>query len=87
MKQKEVIQLLIAVAVVAAAGYLVYSLLFPAKPGGNKGLTYTKVMPVNPNFDQDALGRLSDSVKSRDFYNAPDLKNGLGNNQPFGPLR
>lgn len=87
MKQKEIIQLLVAVVILAVAGTIIYSFFFPNKGSASKTVTYTKVTPINTDFSQEALSQLTNSSKSRDFYNAPDLKSGLGNTAPFGPLR
>ncbi len=88
MKTKELVQLIVAVLIFIIAGYIIYSVLVPQKSSGsNKGVSYTKVTPVNPNFSQTDLSNLGDSTKVRDFYNPPDLNNGLNNSQPFGPLQ
>ena len=87
MKTKDIVQLTVAVVIFAIAGWLIYGQLAPKKTGGAKGETIVKVTPIPADFDQDTLATLGDATKTRDFYTAPDLKSGLGNNQPFGPLR
>ena len=87
MKSKEVIQLGVAVVILAIAGYFIYTFLVPQKSSASKKPTYEKITPLSADFDQDTLSNLSDSNKYHDYYTDPDLKNGLGNSQPFGTLR
>ncbi|HVE81188.1 MAG TPA: hypothetical protein VNA68_03595 [Candidatus Dormibacteraeota bacterium] len=87
MKRKEMIQLVVAITILLAAGYLIFTMLVPRKAANQKGLTYEKVTPINPDFNEEALRSLTDSSLSRDFYAPPDLKSGVGNSQPFTPIR
>lgn len=86
MKTKEIIQLGVAVLIFAVAGLLIFS-QFGSKPKAgaakSKGVMITVVTPINPTFDQATLALFDDTNAIKDFYNAPDLKNGLGNTQPF----
>lgn len=85
MKRKQIIQLVVGVVILAAAGYLVFVQLFPHKPASAaQAPAIPKITPVNPGYDQNALSTLGDSTKNRDYYQAPDLHSGLGNSQPFG---
>ena len=86
MKRKEMMQLVVAVVILAAAGFLIFSQLQPAKSstGKAKVATIPKITPINPNYDSSTISYLNDPTKNRDFYQAPDLNSGLGNPQPFG---
>ncbi len=87
MKQKDIIQLTIAMVVLVAAGFLIYSIVGPKNKSASKGITYEVVTPIKGDFDQTALAKLSDSSVARDFYTKPDLRSGIGNPLPFNPLR
>lgn len=89
MKTKELIQLIAALVIFAVAGFLIYLQVAPhnAGAGATNGPSVEVVSPINADFDQDALSKVSDGTISRDFYQAPDLNSGLGNSQVFGPLR
>ncbi|HSX41017.1 MAG TPA: hypothetical protein VLF21_00025 [Candidatus Saccharimonadales bacterium] len=86
MKQKEIVQLMVAIVILALAGLVLFSIFGP-KSSNPEALTYTKVTKLDTEFDQTTMNHLSDSSKSRDFYVDPDLKSGLNNSQPFGPLK
>lgn len=86
MKTKQIVQLVVAILILAIASYIVYALAVPNK-GGGKTVTYVKVTPIDPNFDTTSLNQLSNSSNVRDFYNPPNLNSGLNNSQPFGPLQ
>ena len=87
MKTKEIIQLVVAVLILAIAGLLLYSTLGPKKAAGSDQVTYEKITMINPQFNTDYLDRMANAQEFRDFYTDPDLQNGLGNSSPFGPLR
>ncbi|HUC86896.1 MAG TPA: hypothetical protein VMR75_01020 [Candidatus Saccharimonadales bacterium] len=90
MKSKEIVELVVAVLILAIAGYVVYKIVVPSSPsssGASHTVTYVQVTPVDPNFDSNSLNELGDSSKVRDFYSPPDLSSGLNNSQPFGPLQ
>lgn len=84
MKSNQVVQLSVAMVILVGAGFLIFSLAFPHK-GSNKSVTYEKVTPISGEFSQDALDQLRD--KAQNFYVKPDLHSGIGNPQPFNPLR
>lgn len=87
MKPKEVVQLVVAIFIFAIAGFLIYGQLAPksAKSSqGGKGVKVEKVTKIPSDFNQDSLQILGDSSRVHDFYNQPDLRNGVGNPQPFG---
>jgi len=89
MKPKEIIQLVVALVIFAIAGVVIYLQVGP-KSGGQQAQqapTITVVTMVEPGYNQEALQKITDSSKIRDYYQAPDLKSGLGNTQPFAPLR
>ena len=88
MKTKEILQLCVAAVVIAISGYIIFAQISPkSKTGAKTQPTIEKVTPIATDYDSKSLDRLADNSKVRDFYNPPDLKNGLGNSQPFGPLR
>lgn len=87
MKTKEMIQAVVAVMVLVAAGYLIYSQLVPKKPKSASVATIHKITPIEPSFNEDGLRRIGDSSQVRNFYTAPDLQNGLGNTHPFTPVQ
>lgn len=89
MKRKEVIQVIAAVLIFSVAGVMIYLQLAPkSAPGKAKKAAMVEVVsPLNPEFNQEALNKLSDAKTNRDFYSKPDLKNGLNNNQIFGPIQ
>lgn len=87
MKRKELIQLVVAVIILVAAGSLIYSQLAPQKSAASSVPTVEKITPINSSFDQNSLTTITDTSKVRDFYQQPDLSSGLGNPAPFGPLQ
>ena len=88
MKSKEIIQLAVALVILAVAGFLIYSQLAPANPKSDETkFMVEKVRPIEPDYDQQTLAKISDSSRVTDYYNEPDLKTGLGNTQPFDPLK
>jgi hypothetical protein len=90
VKTKDIVQLSVALVIFAVAGYLVYLQVGPKSDKTTAAASapvYEKITAIPEDFNQDALGKLSDPSKARDFYTRPDLKTGLDNSQPFGPLR
>lgn len=87
MKRKELVQLVVAIVILVAAGSLIFSQLTPKKSLQSKSSvpTIEVITPIAPNYDQNALSTLTDTSKNRDFYQQPDLSSGLGNSAPFGP--
>jgi hypothetical protein len=85
MKTKSVVELVVALLIFLVAAYLIYTLLAP-KSGTSKSsaATVTQVTPLATDFNSTALQSLGDSSQTKDFYSAPNLQSGLGNNQPFG---
>lgn len=87
MKTKEIIQLAVAGVIFLVAGILVFNILAPRKAGTKSQLTYEKVTMIDPVFDQQLLDKLRDPTKAKNFYVPPDLNSGLGNTQPFSPIK
>ena len=87
MKQKEIVQLAFAVVLLVAACFAVYKLAVPSRGGAHKGATYEVVTPISASFDASAQQKLDDPLTARDFYVKPDLHSGIGNPQPFTPLK
>jgi hypothetical protein len=87
MKKKDLIALVIAVAILLVAGYLVYTQLIPQKSGGAgqaDGVKVEVVGSIAGDFDQTALTTLDDATKVRNFAVNIDLTTGLGNQAVFG---
>jgi len=85
MKSKGVVELGVALLIFLVAAYLIYTLLAPKSgTGQNAATTVTQVTPLATDFDSTTLQTLSNTGQTKDFYSAPDLQSGLGNNQPFG---
>lgn len=87
MKPKQTFELIFAVVILAVSGYMVYTLAVPHQSGASQGAQYVVVKPLTSEFNQEAISSLTDGTRAKDFYIAPDLKNGVGNNNPFSPLR
>lgn len=85
MKTKDLTQLIIAIALFAVVGFVVYNLLTPNK--SSKGVSVEVITPLEPSFSTTALADISDSTKVTDFYTPPDLKQGIGNPLPFKPVK
>lgn len=87
MKKKEIIQLVVAVAIFFAAGILIYTQLVGGKTGKDgaaQGVQVEVVKPLPAGFGADSMAKLTDIQLNRDFYAEPNLQVGLGNAQPFG---
>ena len=88
MKPKEMIQLFVALVVLIGAGLVIYGQVGPKNTSSNsKGVVVEKITPIPASFDRDGLNKLSDNTLVKDFYVKPDLKSGVGNPKPFGPLQ
>ncbi|HUC20260.1 MAG TPA: hypothetical protein VMR98_02065 [Candidatus Polarisedimenticolaceae bacterium] len=87
MKQKELIQLVAAVIILSIAGLLIFMQFAPKSSGKPEQLTYEKITKLHNEFSTDALQALTDASIARDFYAPPDLNSGVGNTQPFTPIR
>ncbi len=87
MKQKELIQIIVAVVILGVAGLVIFTQLKPKSSARSKSLTYEKITKLQPEFSTESLKRLSDASITKDFYAPPDLKSGVGNPQPFNPVR
>ena len=84
MKKKDMITLMIAIAILAIIGLLVYAKY--GSKGKDNGVTSVEVIdPISSDFDQGALNTLADHTQVVNFQPAIDLSN-LGNAAPFGPL-
>jgi hypothetical protein len=83
MKQKDIMMLVVAVAILLGAGYLAYTQLLPKKSAGPKQVQVEKVGIIPTEMDQTGKGMLSDSAHVHDFDSPVDLT-GLGNPVPFG---
>jgi flagellar basal body-associated protein FliL len=83
VKKKDLIQLAVALVIFIAAGFMIYLVAGPKKTASSasKQATIEVVTPIQPSYDQSALTQLN---SAHDFYTAPNLTTGLGNNQLFG---
>jgi len=84
VKRKEILQLVVAIVILVAAGALIFNQLAPKQATKSEGPTVEKVTPIQPDFDQTSLSYITNHNKNQDFYQPPNLSSGLGNNQPFG---
>ncbi len=86
MKQKEIIQLSIAGIIFLVAGIFIFGQLSGGKSSSAKGkYTYEDVRPLTSKYSVELLQKISDTDKVKDFYLPPDLKSGIGNQEPFKP--
>ena len=86
MKQKELIQLLVAGTSFVVHGIIIFSQFGPGKSKSAKNrYTYENVKPIAANFDAELLQSITNTEKVKDFYLPPDLHNGIGNPTPFKP--
>ena len=83
MKTKDIVYILLAVAILLVAGYIAFTQLVP-KTASAKKVQVEVVGSISPDFDQAALTQLSDGTKIRDFSVPLDLSSGLGNKDIFG---
>lgn len=88
MKQKDLILVILTVAIISVAGYLAYTQLIPSngsKSGASaKGTQVDVIGAISSNLDQSAVAALEDPARSRDYTVQVDLTTGLGNTAPFG---
>jgi flagellar basal body-associated protein FliL len=85
MKKKDLMALVIAVAIMLVAGYLVYTQVMPQKSGAaSQGVQVEVVGPIASDFDPSVMDTLSDSSKVRNFAVSLDLTTGLANPTIFG---
>lgn len=84
MKQKDVIYLVVALAIFAIMGILIYSHF--SNKAGSKGVTQVEVIdPIAASFNPQAISALSDPTQAINFQPTISL-DGLGSARPFGPL-
>jgi hypothetical protein len=83
MKTRDVVYMLLAVVILLVAGYLGYTQLVPQKQGA-KTVQVEVVGPISESYDDNALARITDGSKVRDFSVPMDLSTGLNNTAPFG---
>lgn len=86
MKPKQIIQLVIAVIILFAAGMLIYLQVAPKNPDQKEGLTYEVITPIESDYNSQAMSKLKDANEAKNFYTKPDLSTGVGNSSPFGGL-
>lgn len=85
MKKKDIIYIVVAVAVLAIAGLFLYSKSSAGKSAASKTTTVEVVDPISSTFDAKAVAQLQDPTVAQNFAVKIDLS-GLGNTSPFGPL-
>lgn len=86
MKPKQMIQLVVAVVILFAAGIVIYLQVAPKNQDQDKGLTYEVITLIEPDYNSQAIDKLKDANEAKNFYTKPDLKTGVGNPSPFGGL-
>ena len=89
MKQKDIIQLSVAIVIFVVAGYIIYTQLAPKKSASSATKSYEVevVQPLQPDYDQNIVDKVTNSSIAKDFYSPPDLHSGIGNSQPFNPVK
>lgn len=86
MKSKDIKYLLLAVVIMAVAGYLAYTQLVPqtaASTASAEAVKVEKVGVVPDHLDEAGLAAIKDKVRTVDFNSPIDLS-GLNNKAPFG---
>jgi hypothetical protein len=79
MKQKDLVYLVVAVAILLGAGYLGFTALAPKK-SGPKTVQVEVIGEIKDHMDEDALTALSESEN----FSLPVDLSGLNNPEPFG---
>jgi len=84
MKRKDIITVVIAVAVILVAGYFVYIMLFPSTKATavTSKTTVEKTEKVTGNINQETLNKIS-ALKD---YGEANLDN-VGRVDPFAPIQ
>lgn len=82
MKKKDLVYLLLAVAILLVAGYIGYTQLLPNKTATNV-VEVEIIGPIPDRLDAAGLAALGDPSKAQDFNSPVDLT-GLGNTAVFG---
>lgn len=83
MKKKDLMYLLLAVAIFLVSGYVGYTQVVAPKKASSKMVTVEKIGIIPNQLDPTTVSQLGSSTV-QDFSPAVDL-NGLGNTAPFGP--
>ena len=85
MKKKDLIYVVLAVVILAVAGYLALTQLAPKKAdGASTGTVVDVIGVIDSSLNDTAIAQLKDPEKVRDFTVPIDLRIGLGNTAPFG---
>lgn len=85
MKKKDILYLVLAVAIFGVAGYIGLTQL-SSKPK-TQGVSVEVVDPIAQDFNQDTLAKLNDPSQIKNFAVPVDLTNGLGNPTPIGSFQ
>lgn len=83
MKSKDILFLVLAVAILMVAGYIGYTQLLAKKPASSSGVQVEVIGNIPSTFDSTAMAQLNDPTQVRDFSTPIDFS-GLGNTAPFG---
>lgn len=84
MKQKDIIYLVIALAVFAIIGIFMYDHF--SNKNSSAGTQVEVIQPINSDFNQQTLSILADPNQAVNYQPSISL-DGLGNTKPFGPLQ
>jgi len=82
MKKKDLVYLLLAVAILLTAGYIGYTQLLPQKTTTNV-VEVEKIGPIPDQMDSAGLAAIGDPSKVQDYNSPVDLTD-LGNAAIFG---
>lgn len=83
MKTKDIITMVVAVALIGVSGYFVYKMLSPAT--NNKQSTTGNQQQTRDTFTGNIDQTTLDQISSRKDYGEATLDN-IGRTNPFGPL-
>jgi hypothetical protein len=83
MKTKDILFLVLAVAILLVAAYIGFTKLGNKPSSASSGMQVEVVGSIPSGFDTMALNQLNDPTKIKDFGTPVDFA-GLGNNSPFG---
>jgi flagellar basal body-associated protein FliL len=83
----QMIALVLGVLIFAIVGYFAFTQLGPKSITQLKPANVEKINPIEASYSSDALDRMSDQSKTKDFYVQPDLHNGLGVNDLFATIK
>ncbi len=84
MKTKDMVYLVLAVAILLGAGFLAYTQVIAPKSAKSKVVTAEVVGAISPDFDAAAITMLNNPDKVRDYNVDIDIHSGVNNASIFG---